>query len=73
MTKFLNSYIKNISFIYFIYLFLTYSLLLLDITNVAERRDERRGDKMSMLRGENREFIVETLGESFIVLLLASV
>ena len=62
IAKSLNSYIKNISFIYSIHLSLTYNLPLLYITNIAERRGELRGEKISILGGEKWSEKMSILG-----------
>ncbi|KAF6239456.1 hypothetical protein HO173_002718 [Letharia columbiana] len=59
MIKSLDSYIKNAPSIYSIHLSLACSLPPLRITNVAERRGELRGEKMSMLGGERWTEIAE--------------
>ena len=61
--KSLNSYIKNIPFIYFIHLSLAYSLSLLHIINIAERRGELRGEKISILEGEKWSKKISMLGD----------
>ena len=62
MIKSLDSYIKNAPSIYSMHLSLAYSLPLLRITNVAERRGELRGEKMTMLGGEKWSEKMSMLG-----------